>query len=120
MSAEGTITAVVYVCAPTEQRQAEAAEAGRALATARGFRVVETITDTFGEDDPAKRPGWQHLVHLADDEGFKRLVVHLPGYISTDVGRRHEAINGLIQRGVRSLYSWPVQGPHAGTETTTR
>jgi len=110
----------VYVCAPTEHRAAEAAEAGRTFALSRGLSVMETITDTFGENDPAKRPGWQHLVHLADGETFKRLVYHLPGYISTDVNRRHEALNGLAKRGVRSLCSWPAQGPHTGREANAR
>ncbi|WP_050994204.1 hypothetical protein [Streptomyces violaceusniger] len=115
-----TIPAVVYVCAPTAKREAEAAAAGRAFAAAHGYRVVETITDTFGETDPANRPGWKHLLQLAGTEAVTRLVTHLPGYISTDVDRRHEATRGLADLGVRSLYSWPVQGPHAEGEETAR
>jgi hypothetical protein len=109
-----TMRAVLYVCSPTESGAVDAEKASRHVATLRHFSIVDTIVDVWGEVVPAQRPGWQKLMQLADEKAFDRMVTYLPSSVSENPTRRYEALNGLAELGVRSLYSWPMQGPFAG------
>ncbi|MFF0630606.1 hypothetical protein [Streptomyces sp. NPDC004296] len=104
--------AVLYVCAergrltPTLAAQ-RAEEDGREYA-ARNFRLVEVVTDPYGQPDPCHRDGWMRVRELADEGQIGTVIVRWPAAISPDAWHemRHREIRWLQDQDVAVCYSW--------------
>ncbi|WP_411093588.1 hypothetical protein [Streptomyces sp. 049-1] len=108
-----TGAAVLYVCAergrlvPTLAADRAQSE-GRAYATAHGLRLVDVITDPYGEAEPVRRAGWRLVRALARAGTVDTVIVRWPAAIAPDgaAERRHREITWLQSHGVRVRYSW--------------
>ncbi|MFY0515988.1 hypothetical protein ACOMD4_37230 [Streptomyces anulatus] len=105
--------AVLYVCADRSPSMPElaserAVEEGQEFARERGLRVMEVVTDLFGEPDPALRKGWQRVRALAAAGAVATVLVRWPASIAPEATHeyRYRETNWLQDQGVRVFYTW--------------
>jgi hypothetical protein len=108
-----THAAVLYVCVdrgrPASKLPAERAiEEGRAFADGRGLRLVETITDPYGEPDPRHREGWQRVCEMAARGEITDVITRWPAAVAPESHHelRFREMEALAELGVTICYSW--------------
>ncbi|MCX5232990.1 hypothetical protein [Streptomyces sp. NBC_00233] len=102
--------AVVYVCAERQPgatlAQERAIDEAHDFADRHGLKVIDTITDPYGNPDPQARVGWQSVRSLAAGGEVTTVIVRWPNAISANHEARYGEIAHLQERGVRVLFSW--------------
>ncbi|MEW2434314.1 hypothetical protein AB0952_09035 [Streptomyces caniferus] len=103
--------AVLYVCAPRGETSAvgveRATDEGRAFAERYALRIVDEITDTYGEPVPAHRRGWARVREMAEASEIEVAIVRWPNALSPIPAHRPAELAYLKRHGVQILYSWP-------------
>ncbi|WP_318218789.1 hypothetical protein [Streptomyces sp. SCL15-6] len=107
------VRAVLYVCCERSMLRPElgaerAEEEGRAFAAERDITILETVTDPYGQPDPAHRAGWQRVRDLARLGYICMVIVRWPTSIAPDRSHnlRHRETSALKEDGVEVRYSW--------------
>ena len=105
--------AVLYVCVnrgrPASKLPEERAiEEGRAFAEARGLRLVDTITDPYGEPDPQHREGWRRVCEVAARGEVTDVITRWPAALAPESHHelRFREAEALAEHGVTIRYSW--------------
>ncbi|MFE7276131.1 hypothetical protein [Streptomyces sp. NPDC057623] len=108
-----TRTAVLYVCVdrarPASKLPEERAiEEGLAFADGRGLRLVETITDPYGEPDPRNREGWQRVCQMAAQREITDVITRWPAALAPESHHelRFREAEALAEYGVTVQYTW--------------
>ncbi|MGW6651256.1 hypothetical protein AMK23_34565 [Streptomyces sp. CB02130] len=106
-------SAVLYVCADRgpsmpELASERAVNEGQEFAQQRGFRVMEVVTDPYGEPDPSLREGWQRVRALAAGGAVAVVLVRWPASIAPEATHeyRYRETNWLQEQGVKVFYTW--------------
>ncbi|WP_030053565.1 hypothetical protein [Streptomyces sp. bgisy159] len=108
-----TRAAVLYVCVDqvrpaSKVPEERAVEEGRAFAEGRGLRLVDTVTDPYGEPDPQRREGWRRVCEMAARGEITDVITRWPAALAPESHpefRLREA-ETLAEHGVTISYSW--------------
>lgn len=106
--------AVLYVCADRsspsmpELASERAVEEGKAYAQERKLRVMEVVTDPYGEPDPSLREGWQRVRALAAAGAVATVIVRWPAMIAPEATHeyRYREATWHQEQGVKVHYTW--------------
>ncbi|MGW6588398.1 hypothetical protein [Streptomyces globisporus] len=105
--------AVLYVCVDRSTTMPElaserAVEEGQTFAQERELRVMEVVTDPFGEPDPSLREGWQRVRALAAAGAVATVITRWPAMIAPEATHeyRYREANWLQEQGVKVVYTW--------------
>ncbi|MFI1911430.1 hypothetical protein ACH444_37055, partial [Streptomyces microflavus] len=85
-----------------------AVEEGQAFARERKLRVMEVVTDPYGEPDPSLREGWQRVRALAAAGAVATVIVRWPAMIAPEARHeyRYREATWLQEQGVKVHYTW--------------
>ncbi|MCB5911976.1 recombinase family protein [Streptomyces pinistramenti] len=113
------VPAVLYICATTDRSSTvgadRAAGEGREFALDKGLRIVDTVTDLYGEPVPSKRPGWVRVREMAERGEIGVVIVRWPTALSPVRAMRDPELEHLGRHGVQVLYTWaPLASPIVG------
>ncbi|MBK3583195.1 hypothetical protein JHN49_05485 [Streptomyces sp. MBT57] len=105
---------MLYVCADRsspsmpELASERAVEEGQAFARERKLRVMEVVTDPYGEPDPSLREGWQRVRALAAGGAVATVIVRWPAMIAPEARHeyRYREATWLQEQGVKVHYTW--------------
>ncbi|MEU9593758.1 recombinase family protein [Streptomyces sp. NPDC048219] len=107
------VRAVLYVCCERSLLRPalgaeRAEEEGRAFAAERDITILETVTDPYGQPDPARRSGWQRVRELAHLGDIGMVIVRWPPSIAPEMPHdlRRRETSKLKEHGVDVRYSW--------------
>lgn len=108
-----TRAAVLYVCVDqgrpaSKVPEERAIEEGRTFANGRGLRLVETITDPYGEPDPQHREGWQRVCEMAARGEISDVITRWPAALAPESHHefRFREVEALAKHGVTLRYTW--------------
>ena len=99
--------AILVRVSTTKQETTRQENELRAVATARGWQVVEVIAETGISGDSKERPGIDRAIELASQGAIRKVLVHEVSRIGRRNSVVHKFIEGLTELGV-SLY-WHSQ-----------
>ncbi|MFF8903215.1 hypothetical protein ACF082_37795 [Streptomyces lydicus] len=106
--------AVLYVCAAHRGTSAvgveRATEEGHAFAERYNLRIVDEITDMYGEPVPSKRRGWARVREMANKREIEVAIVRWPNALSPVPAHRPPELAYLKRHGVQIVYSWAPLG----------
>lgn len=116
--------AVLYVCAARSPSSPELAaeraeQEGHEYAQEHGLRVMEVVTDPYGEPDPSRRKGWQRVQAMAAAGSIAVVLVRWPVVIAPESRHedRYREVARLRDLGVSVRYTW---APLAASNEETR
>ncbi|MFD5975015.1 hypothetical protein [Streptomyces bacillaris] len=94
---------------PPEAGNAERAEQeGHQYAAERGLRVMEVVTDPYGEPDASRREGWRRVQAMAKAGSISVVLVRWPVVIAPESRHedRYQQVARLRELGVSVRYTW--------------
>ncbi|MGP8297550.1 hypothetical protein ACTPOK_06240 [Streptomyces inhibens] len=103
--------AVLYICAARSKDAPglavqRAEQEGRDFADNRGLRIVEEITDLFGEPEPQRRAGWMRVRELAERGEVEVVITRWPNALSPVSELRYPELDHLGRYGAQLFFSW--------------
>ncbi|MFI9081950.1 hypothetical protein ACIGW8_36860 [Streptomyces sioyaensis] len=107
----GTTAAALYLCCRRDRHRDDSEDRarveGQEYAEQHGLTIIDTIRDPYGQEhDPTQRPGWQHVMKLAEAGDIAFVLTRWPACVSPQHEQAYEADQTLRRYGAQVRYTW--------------